>query len=171
MPRIIKFILFLLLFGIIFEAGLLSSYTIVTSQPPNVGKVIDMQISKLTAIWDSIGIGSQISNVKTYNVTNPDQVAQTLKSKTQLSGINIDTLSATISSTSGDTSNVTLTVTGYKENMTGGESGNSTGGQIVITPTGTFSVTATADAKMKTKGVQVDVNTIHVTSIKQMYNQ
>ncbi|MEN6292261.1 MAG: hypothetical protein ABFD07_09665, partial [Methanobacterium sp.] len=101
MPRIIKFIFFLLLFGIIFEAGLLSSYTIVTSQPPDVGKVIDMQVSKLTAIWDSIGIGSKVSITKTYNVTNVDGVSQALKSKTQLDGINIDTISAIIVSSSG----------------------------------------------------------------------
>lgn len=174
MPRIIKFILFLLLFGIIFEAGLLSSYTIVTSQPPDVGKLIDMQVSKLTAIWDSIGIGSAKINAKTYNVTNPNPVAQALQNKTGLNGINIDTLSAVIAGTSGDTMSVTLTATGYKENQT--SSGNAanknfTGGQIVITPTGTFTVTATATAKSKSKGVEVDVNSIQITSLKQVYNQ
>ncbi|HEX3013219.1 MAG TPA: hypothetical protein VHO92_02955 [Methanobacterium sp.] len=170
MPRIIKFIFFLLLFGIIFEAGLLSSYTIVTSQPPDVGKVMDMQVSKLSAIWNSIGIGSQISITKSYNVTNVDSVAPALKSKTKLDGINVDTIAATIASSSGANVNVTITATGYKENQTTGNSSNTafTSGQIVISPSATYNLTATAIGEQKTKGIEVDVNTIQITSIKQI---
>jgi hypothetical protein len=170
LPRIIKFIFFLLLFGIIFEAGLLSSYTIVTSQPPDVGKVIDMQVSKLTAIWDSIGIGSKVSITKTYNVTNVDGVSQALKSKTQLDGINIDTISAIIVSSSGGNVNVTISATGYKENETTANSSNTafTSGQIVISPSATYNLTATATGEQKTKGIAVDVNTIRITSLKQI---
>ncbi|MGB9977705.1 hypothetical protein [Methanobacterium sp.] len=170
MPRIIKFIFFLLLFGIIFEAGLLSSYTIVTSQPPDVGKVIDMQVSKLTAIWDSIGIGSKVGSAKTYNVTNVDPVANVLKSKAQLAGINIDTVAATIVSSSGGKVNVTITATGYKENETTANSSNTafTSGQIVISPSATYNLTATATGEQKTKGIAVDVNTIKITSLKQI---
>ena len=170
MPRIIKFIFFLLLFGIIFEAGLLSSYTIVTSQPPDVGTVIDMQVSKLSAIWDTIGIGSHVGNVKTYNVTNVDQVSQTLKSKAKLDGINIDTIAAIIVSSSGGNLNVTISATGYKENQTSGNSSNSafTSGQIVITQSATYNLTATAAAEQRTNGVDVDVNTIQITSLKQI---
>lgn len=170
MPRIIKFIFFLLLFGIIFEAGLLSSYTIVTSQPPDVGKVMDMQVNKLSAIWNSIGIGSQISITKSYNVTNVDSVAPALKSKTKLDGINVDTIAATIASSSGAKVNVTITATGYKENQTTGNSSNTafTSGQIVISPSATYNLTATAIGEQKTKGIEVDVNTIQITSIKQI---
>lgn len=173
MPRILKFIFFLLLFGIIFEAGLLSSYTIVTSQPPDIGKVIDMQVSKLTAIWNSIGIGSSTGNVKAYNVTNVDPVSQALKSKAQLDGINIDTLSAIIVSSSGDNLNVTITATGYKENETSANNTNKnfTSGQIVITPSATYNLTATATGKLKTKGIEINVNTIQITSLKQMINK
>ena len=170
MPRIIKFIFFLLLFGIIFEAGLLSSYTIVTSQPPDVGKVLDMQFSKLSAIWNSIGIGSHVGSAKTYNVTNVDSVSDALKSKTKLDGINIDTIAATIVSSSGANLNVTITATGYKENQTTSNSSNTafTSGQIVISPTATYNLTATATADQKTSGVLVDVNTIRITSLKQI---
>lgn len=132
-----------------------------------------MQVSKLSAIWNSIGIGSSSGSVKTYNVTNLDPVAQALKSKTQLNGINVDTIAAVIVSSSGNDLNVTITATGYKENQTGGtsKSGNSTGGQIVITQSATYNLTATANAKLKTKGVEVDVNTIKITSLKQMISQ
>lgn len=170
MPRIIKFIFFLLLFGIIFEAGLLSSYTIVTSQPPDVGKVIDMQVSKLTAIWDSIGIGSKVTTAKTYNVTNVDPVSNVLKSKAKLDGINIDTIAATIVSSSGGNVNVTITATGYKENQTTGNSSNSAfvSGQIVISQSATYNLTATAIGTQKTKGIAVDTNTLQITSLKQI---
>jgi len=173
LPRIIKFIFFLLLFGIIFEAGLLSSYTIVTSQPPDVGKVVDMQVSKLTAIWDTIGIGSHKSNSKAYNVTNPAQVSQAFQSK---AGIDIDvsTLSASIVSTSGSNMNVTLTATGYKQSQSTNNASlgkNFTSGQIVITPTGTFNVTATATATSDDNGLKVNINSIQITSIKQIISQ
>ena len=176
MPRIIKFILFLVLFGIVFELGLLSSYTIVTSQPPDVGKLIDMQTSKLTAIWDSITSGSNKGpTLKTVNVTNMGAVANTLKAKTQLNGINVDTLGAILPDNSGtDNIPVTLTATGYKESQTGGASSNksgSSGGQIVIRQTEIYSITATATAKKKNKGVEVDVNTIQITALKKLYNQ
>ena len=170
MPRILKFIFFLLLFAIIFEAGLLSSYTIVTSQPPDIGKVIDMQVSKVTAIWDSIGIGSKVSITKTYNVTNVDGVSQALKSKAQLDGINIDTMYAVIASSSGGKLNVTVSAEGYKENQTTGNTSNSafTSGQIVISPSATYNLTATATGEQETNGISVDVNTLKITSLKQI---
>jgi hypothetical protein len=176
LPRIIKFILFLIIFGIVFELGLLSSYTIVTSQSPDVGKLIDMQVTKLTAIWNSISPGSDNGQtVKTVNVTNVDVVANALKAKTQLSGINVDTLGAILPDSSiSDNITVTLIATGYKENQTGGVTSNTSGssnGQIVIKNSEIYSITATATAKKKSKGVEVDVNTIQVTALKKLYNQ
>ncbi|MGB9936286.1 MAG: hypothetical protein ACPK7O_01060 [Methanobacterium sp.] len=176
MPRIIKFILFLVLFGIVFELGLLSSYTIVTAQPPDVEELMNMQISKLTAIWDSISGDSGNGTVKkTVNVTNVNDVANNLIGKTQLSGINVDTLGAILpDSSTSDQMNVTLTATGYKENQTGASGGavgdkKFTSGQIVIKQSETYSVTATAMAKKKSRGVEVDVNTIQITSLKKIY--
>lgn len=170
LPRIIKFILFLVLFGIVFELGLLSSYTIVTSQPPDVGKLVDVQVSKLTAIWNSLTGADKPVQVKTVNVTNVDAVANALKSKTQLNGINVDTIGAILPDfSSSDNVNVTLTATGYKENMTGG-GGNSSGGQIVIKQSEVYSITATAMAKRKSGKVEVDVNTIQVTALKKLYS-
>jgi hypothetical protein len=159
---------------IVFEAGLLSSYTIVTSQPPDIGKLIDMQISKLTDIWDVITLKTENMTVKTYNVTNPDVVAPVLISKTGLSGINVDTLSAVIINSVGtDTVNITLSATGYKENQTGGvkSNGTSSTGQIVIRQSEIYSITAVAIGKKKSRGIEVDVNTIQITSVKRLYNQ
>ena len=175
MPRIIKFILFIIIFGIVFELGLLSSYTIVTAQPPDVGKLVDMQISKLTSLWDSITGSGKPPTVKTVNVTNVDVVADSLKSKTGLSGINVDTLGAILpSGSTSDTITVTLMAQGYKENQTGGVKSNGSGsssGQIVIKNTETYSITATATAKKNSKGVEVDPNSIQITALKRLYNQ
>ncbi|MGZ7044385.1 MAG: hypothetical protein ACXVHM_07305, partial [Methanobacterium sp.] len=142
MPRIIKFILFIIIFGIVFELGLLSSYTIVTAQPPDVGKLIDMQVSKLTALWDSITGSGKSPVVKTVNVTNVDAVSDALKSRTGLSGINVDTLGAILpSGSTSDTITVTLVAQGYKENQTGSISSKnqSSSGQIVIRNTEIYS--------------------------------
>ncbi|MGZ7159236.1 MAG: hypothetical protein ACXVHR_02070 [Methanobacterium sp.] len=174
MPRIIKFILFIIIFGIVFELGLLSSYTIVTAQPPDVGKLIDMQVSKLTALWDSITGSGKSPIVKTVNVTNVDAVSDALKSRTGLSGINVDTLGAILpSGSTSDTITVTLVAQGYKENQTGSISSKneSSSGQIVIRNTEIYSITATATAKKRSKGVEVDPNSIVITSQKRLYNQ
>ncbi|MGZ7043569.1 MAG: hypothetical protein ACXVHM_03165 [Methanobacterium sp.] len=174
MPRIIKFILFIIIFGIVFELGLLSSYTIVTAQPPDVGKLIDMQVSKLTALWDSITGSGKSPIVKTVNVTNVDAVSDALKSRTGLSGINVDTLGAILpSGSTSDTITVTLVAQGYKENQTGSISSKneSSSGQIVIKNTEIYSITATATAKKRSKGVEVDPNSIVITSQKRLYNQ
>ncbi len=166
MPGILKFVIFLLLLGIIFEAGLLSSYTIVTSQPPNVGKIIGIEVNDLTAVLNSI----HKSTSKTYNVTNPESVIPDLQNKTELGGIDASTLSATVVSTSGTNANITLTATGYKDNQTTGAAANNnfTGGQIVITPTATYNLTATATATLGTDGVKVDINTIQITALRQI---
>lgn len=169
MPKIIKFIIFLLALGIVFEAGLLGSYTIVTSQPPNVGNIISMQVNDLTAILNSI----HKSTTKTYNVTNSESVTPILQNMTGLDGIDASTLSATVVSTSGANMNITLTATGYKDNQTTANASNSafTSGQIVINPTATYNLTATATATQDTNGVDVNVNTIRITSIMQITNQ
>ncbi len=175
MPRILKFILFLLLFGLFFEAGLFSSYTIVTSQPPNVGSLINMQTSKLAAIWEGISLGSgDDSSANTLKILNGDPVVQTLKNKTGLNGVNLETMTATSDDdlTKKDIL-VTINATGYKDAVSGGisKTGNTTGGQIVITATEKYSVTATALAKKKTRGVEIYPNTIKITSLKKIYNQ
>jgi len=173
LPRIIKFILFLLLFGLFFEAGLFSSYTIVTSQPPDVGSLIDMQTSKLAAIWESISFGSDGNSTNTLKILNGDPVIQTLKNKTGLNGVNLETMTAT---SDDDMSKkeilVTINAEGYKDTVSGGATtGNKTGGQIVITATEKYSLTATATAKKKTRGVEINVNTIKITSLKKVYAQ
>lgn len=169
MPRLIKLIIFILLFGIIFEAGLLSSYTIVTAKSPNIGNVIGMQVNDVTAILGNI----HKSTLKTYNVTNTESVGSVLQNKAGLTGIDCNSLSAAAVSTHSNTLNVTITATGYKDNQTTANTTNSafTSGQIVIKPAATYNITATASATLDENGVNVDISTIKITALQRIINQ
>ena len=162
-----KIILFVVFFVVFFEAGLISSYTIVTSQPPDIGKLLGMQVDEITSFL-SFGSGSNILNTQSNKkINNPDEVAEALKTKGGLDGINLSTLSAQVSGTSDeDIIPVNITVMGYKDSVSGG---NSSGGQIVITANETYSLTATAMATLKNSGIVIDVSTIQITSSRKLY--
>ncbi len=162
-----KIVLFVVFFAVFFEAGLISSYTIVTSQPPDVGKLIGMQVDEITSFL-SFGSGTNILNTQSNKkINNPDEVAEVLKTKGGLDGINLSTLSAQVSGTSDeDIIPVNITVMGYKDSVSGG---NSSGGQIVITANETYSLTATAMATLKNSGIVIDVSTIQITSSRKLY--
>ncbi len=159
-----KIILFIIFFAVFFEAGLISSYTIVTSQAPDVGKLIGLQIEEVTSFL-SFGSGSKIINTQAnMNITNYGQVASELTNKTGYD-INIRSLAA---QTTGTTKNsvfpVNITAIGYQNLITGG---NSTA--IVITANQTYSITASANATLTNGDLIVDVSTIHITSTSVLY--
>jgi hypothetical protein len=129
-----------------------------------------MQIDRLSALFN---IGENVNSAlaakpKTLNITNPSEVAETLQNKSKLDGINLQTLNATTyQDTDADVILVNITATGYKENQAGG--GNSSGGQIVITPSATFSIIATASGKKKSSGIEIDMTSIRIVSIGKLY--
>jgi hypothetical protein len=159
-----KFILFLIFFAVFFEAGLISSYTIVTSQPPDVGKLIGMQIEEITSFL-SFGSGSKILNPQTnLNITNYQDVASKLNNKTGLD-INVQTLAAqTTASTKQTVFPVNITAMGYQNLISGGNSS-----VIVITANQTYSITASANASLSNGEVIVDVDSIKITSSSILY--
>ncbi|MDI9614471.1 hypothetical protein [Methanothermobacter sp.] len=165
MPRIIKLFMFLIIFLAFFEAGLISSYTLVTSKPPDVEKLIEMQIDTVSSFLDS---GKNITSTITggpeeIRIINNADVADALKSRTGLDGINIRSLNATTTEdTSLENININITATGYRENQTGS-------GQIVIRPTEQFTVTAAARAETRSSGVWVDVRTLRIISVTRIY--
>lgn len=166
LSRILKVILFIIFFGIFFEAGLISAYTIVTSQPPDVNKLINMQVDEVSSLLN-LGSKNVLSNQNTVTVLNPDDVANALKTQSSVDGVNIQSITATTSGNvkKDDVLTVNITATGYKDAMTGGNTS-----QITISANQTYSIVATATTKSaSTKGVTIDVNTIQVTSIKQIY--
>jgi hypothetical protein len=159
-----KIILFIIFFAVFFEAGLISSYTIITSQAPDVGKLIGLQIEEVTSFL-SFGSGSQIINTQSnMNITNYESVASELTNKTGYD-INVQSLAA---QTSGSTKTsifpVNITAMGYQNIVSGS---NTTA--IVITPNQTYSITASANATLTDGNLIVDVNTIHITSTTVLY--
>jgi hypothetical protein len=159
-----KFILFLIFFAVFFEAGLISSYTIVTSQSPDVGKLIGMQIEEITSFL-SFGSGSKILNPQTnLNITNYQDVASKLNNKTGLD-INVQTLAAqTTASTKQTVFPVNITAMGYQNLISGGNSS-----VIVITANQTYSITASANASLSNGEVIIDVDSIKITSSSILY--
>ncbi|BAW30771.1 MAG TPA: hypothetical protein PLO64_03035 [Methanothermobacter sp.] len=163
MSRILKFFLFLILFMVFFEAGVIGSYTLVTSQPPDVKKLIDEQLDILSSY---LKIGKEVIGPKpeNINITNKMEVVQTLQEKAQLDGVELETLNTTtFDDLENERINVNITAIGYRENVT-----ESTG-QIVIRPTARFLISATAMATVEGDTIKVDVKTIKVLSIIRIY--
>lgn len=168
LSRIVKVILFILLFIVFFEAGLISSYTIVTGQPPDVNKLISMQIEQLTSLF-KLGKGINPTNQKALNLSNPDAVASTLQNKSELDGIDLQTLSVTTNESTDTEKNITVTITAnaYKENQTGGTANISA---ITIRPQETYTITATARGEILSNGkILIDINSIIITTTRKLY--
>ena len=170
LSRIVKVILFLIFFGIFFEAGLFASYTIVTQQPPDASKLIGMQINAVSSIFNLDE--PIIPNQQNLKILNPEDVAYSLKTKASVDGVNVQSIAAqTIQNTKGEGKvNVNITAMGYKDSQTGGGVANQSGGVIVIKPNETYSITAIAVAQTKTDGVQIEVGSIQITSTRKLYN-
>jgi len=152
---------------VLFEAGLLSSYTIVTGQTPDINELISMQIDQLISLFN-LNKGNTV-NQKDLNVSNPDQVAAALQNKSDMDGISLQTLSVTTneSTDSEDNITVTITVTAYKENQTGGTTNISS---ITIRPQETYTITATARGLIQSNGkILIDVNSIVITTTRKLY--
>ncbi|NYB52690.1 MAG: hypothetical protein HVN35_09055 [Methanobacteriaceae archaeon] len=169
MSRALKVILFLIFFVVFFEAGLFASYTIVTQQAPNPSDLFEMQINGISSL---LNLGTpKINSPKNLKILNDNEVVEALKARSGVDGINLQSLTAqTDQSTNQETINVNITALGYKDSQTGGKIGNASRGPIVIKSNETYSLTATAIAKPKTGGVQIDVATIVITSTRILYN-
>ena len=160
-----KIILLIAFIAVFFEAGLISSYTIVTSQPPDVGKLLGMQIDELSSLISFGSSSSIISNPTTVPINNAAEVANALQSSSGLDGINLPSLSAQVSGNSKATIfPVNLTAIGYKYAISGSNSS-----QIVITPNETYSITASATATKQDGKLVIDVTSIQITSSRKLY--
>ncbi|WP_394295791.1 hypothetical protein [Methanobacterium paludis] len=170
LSRILKIILFIIFFAIFFEAGLISAYTIVTSQPPDVNKLITMQVDELSSLFN-FGSGSIGSNQNTLNVTNPNEVATAINATGIVDGVNIQSITATTSQSTKnvDTLLVNITATGYKDVITG----DNTSAQVVISPNQTYTILATATGNLSTGKTQItiDVSTLKIISTKELYSK
>lgn len=164
MPRALKIILIILLFIGFFEAGLLSSYTIITSEAPDVKGLIDLQINTIADFFSSENINNVlIKDPEQVNVTNKIDLADNLSALAKVDGIDIDTLNVTTYSNaeSGEIA-VNITALGYS-------SPNTTSGQIVLSGEPDYLITATAMANVTSSGIKVDLSTLKIISILKLY--
>jgi len=163
----VKYFLLFILCVVFFEAGLISANTIVSGEPPDMGKLIDMQLDGINSLIHLLQ-GSQNSTQKAIDINNENDVAQAIQNKSEMNGVNLQSLSAhTNESTRNENITVTITLMAYKTTTT---SGNSTNGSIIIKPNETYSITATAIGKVESGGITVDLNSIVITTVRKLYS-
>ena len=164
--KVLRIILIVVLFIIFFEVGLVSSYTIVTSEAPNVQGLIDMQISKIAGMFTPEKVNNVlIKDPSPVNITNKKDVALKMESMSQVDGVNVDSMNVT---TYDDTSKGNFTVT---IEALGYASPNSNSGQIVISKVPSYKIIAKGNASYKENGLTVDERTIVINSILKLHNK
>lgn len=163
--KISKIILIIILFIAFFEIGLFSSYTIVTGEIPDVAEIIIMQTDVIKSIFSPDNVGSiLIKDPTEINITNKLEVADELKNKASVDGIDVDNLTIATSDDL-DEENITVNITAY-----GFSAPSTSSGQIVITSEPDYKIIGVARATYTYEGYKVDVKTIKVVSILKMYN-
>lgn len=162
--KIIRIILIIVLFLVFFEVGLVSSYTIVTSEAPNVQALLDMQVSKITGMLNPEKVNDALIKDPTrVNISNKKDVALKMEELSNVDGVNVDSMNIT---TFADTDNSNFTVT---IQALGYESPNSTSGQIIISQTPAYKVIANGNATRTNNGLIVDVDTLNINSVLKLY--
>ena len=162
--KYVRIILIVILFVIFFEVGLFSSYTIVTSEAPNIQGLIDMQIQKISSIFNPENVNEALIKDPTpVNITNKKDVALQMENMSKVDGVNVDSMNVTTYADTDDNNfTVTISALGY-------ESPNSTSGQIIISQTPSYKVIANGNASYKSNGLIVDVNTLNINSVLKLY--
>ena len=162
--KVLRIILIIVLFIIFFEIGLISSYTIVTAEAPNVHNIVDMQISKVTGIFSPENVNEVLIKDPTpVNITNKKDVALQMQTLSKVDGINVDSMNVT---TFEDKDNKNFTVT---IEALGYESPKSTSGQIVISQTPSYKIIAKGVASYKDTGLMVDDDNMVINSVLKLY--
>ena len=162
--KIVRIILIIVLFVIFFEVGLFSSYTIVTAEAPNIQGLIDMQIDKITSIFNPETVNEALIKDPTpVNITNKKDVALKMENMSKVDGVNVDSMNVT---TRDDTNNKNLTVS---IEALGYASPNSTSGQIVISQDPSFKIIAKGTASYKGTGLIVDRDSVTINSVLKLY--
>ena len=164
MSKPLRILLIIILFLGFFEIGLFSSYTIVTSEAPNVKGLIDLQVNTITGFINPHSITNiVIKDPSSVNITNKVDTAMVIANLANVDGASVPNMTATTQQSTDDTGliNITITTVGYAAS-------NSTN-QTVISTAPTYKLIATAQANATSKGVVVDTNSIKVTSILKLY--
>ncbi|MDR3223404.1 MAG: hypothetical protein LBT66_06740 [Methanobrevibacter sp.] len=156
----IKVLLVLFLMLVFFEAGLIGSYTIVTSESPNVQELINMQIQSILGIINPDSVDKVLTKEpNVYQISNNFDVADALKNLTNADGININDMNATsYQSLNNKPIDIEIDTFGFSgvDDSSGG---------ITIKGTPDLKIIASATATSSNKKVKVDISTIKITSV------
>lgn len=162
--KVLRIILIVVLFVVFFEVGLFSSYTIVTSEAPNIQGLINMQVDKVTSFFSPEKVNEALIKDPTpVNITNKKDVGLKMEELSKVDGVNVDSMNVT---TMDDKDNKNMTVS---IEALGYASPNSTSGQIVISQDPSYKVIASADASYKESGLMVNTDKMVITSVLQLY--
>ncbi|MCL2687145.1 MAG: hypothetical protein FWE58_01245 [Methanobrevibacter sp.] len=160
----LKILLILVFFIAFFEAGLFSSYTIITSEPPDVRGLIDLQIRTITEFFSPEKISEvMIKDPEEVTIINKAKVADAMASAAKVDGIDISTMNVT---TLNNTQNREFDV---EINALAFSSPNSTKGSLILSTVPDYSVTVKALAYRTNDGtIEVNVTSIAVVSIMKL---
>ena len=157
-------ILIIILFVIFFEVGLFSSYTLVTSEAPNIQGLLEMQVDKISSILSPEKVNEALIKDPTpVNITNKKDVALKMEEMSKVDGVNVDSMNVT---TRDDIKNKNLTV---NIEALGYASPNSTSGQIIISQDPSYKIIAAADATYRGNGLMVNPDSMTITSVLKLY--
>lgn len=165
MVKPLRVILVIVVFLIFFEVGLLSSYTIVTSEIPDIKGLVDMQIEEIASFFNPNNSKSVFLKEPSYmNISNKKAVSLAIENMTKVDGIDLSSVNASAFDTDdSEPFNVTIHCLGYAS-----PEGNSS--QIVLDTKPSYKIEAIATAKYSSGKLVVDVDTIKIKSILKLYS-
>ena len=162
--KVVRIILIVVLFIVFFELGLFGSYTIVTSETPNIQGLIDMQVSKITGIFSPEHVNEVLIKDPTpVSISNKKDIALRMEELSKVDGVDYDSINVTTyEDPDNEEFNVTIEALGYA-------SPNSTSGQIVISQVPSYKIIANGVAAYKGTGLNVDRNSVTINSVLKLY--
>ncbi len=164
MGKILRILLVVVLFVIFFEVGIFSSYTIVTSEVPDIGGLVDMQVDKVSSIFNPQNVNEMlVKDPVKVNISNTKDVALKMGNLSKVDGVNVDSMNTTTyDDLDKKNINVTIEALGY-------DSPQSTSGQIVISQDPSYKVIVSGEASYKSGELTVNTDSLKVDSILKLY--
>ncbi len=164
MRRILRILLVVVLFVVFFEIGIFSSYTIVTTEVPDINGLVNMQVTKISSVFNPQGVNDMlVKDPVKVNISNTKDVALKAEELSNVDGVNVESMNVTTyDDLDNEKINVTIEALGYA-------SPNSTSGQIVISQNPSYKVIVDGVASYKSGKLTVDVNSIKVNSVLKLY--
>jgi len=166
MSKMPKVLLIIIIFFIFFQAGLFSSYTIITSEPPDVQGLIDLQIRTLTEFFSQENINHVlIKDPEQLNISNKAKVADAMAKAAKVDGVDIRTINVTTQNSTRDGPfEVEISALAFS-------SPNSTKGSLILSGIPDYSVTVSSTAYRTSEGsIEVNTTNIKVVSILKLVN-